>query len=90
MSGGPRRRLGLVLLAVACSTLADTPDAEECTVDDDCAEGYVCAVDQGRCLPGNEAAPRAHLGFDIREQAASVLRFRVEVDGCDCTITEEE
>jgi hypothetical protein len=75
---------------VACSTLADTPAAEECRSDADCVATFVCAVDQGRCLPGNEAAPRAHLGFDIRERAASTIRFRVEVDGCDCTIDEEE
>lgn len=90
---GPRVRgtLGwLALAATACSTLADTPDPEECRSDDDCAEGYVCAVDQGRCLPGNEAAPRAHLGFDIRERVASTILFRVEADGCDCTIEEEE
>ncbi len=85
-----RHRLGAVLLAMACSTLADTPDPEECSSDAECFDGFVCAVDQGRCLPGNEAAPRAHLGFDIRERAAGGIVFRVEVDGCDCTIREEE
>lgn len=86
-----RAALGLVTLAAAaCSTLADTPDPEECRSDDDCAGGDVCAVDQGRCLPGTEAAPRAHLGFDIRERVASTILFRVEADGCDCTIEEEE
>ena len=78
------------LVGLACSTLADTPDPEECRNDGDCAEGQVCAVDQGRCLPGTEAAPRAHIGFDIRERAAGQVRFRVEVDGCDCTVEEEE
>jgi hypothetical protein len=96
---GPRRRgplprarvsLSLVAATIACSTIAATPDPEECRSDDDCATGFVCAADQGRCLPGNEAAPRAHLGFDIRERVAGNLRFRVEVAGCDCTIEEEE
>lgn len=87
---GARRLGGLALAVMACSTLADTPDPEECRSDDDCPTGQVCAVDQGRCLPGNEAAPRAHLGFDIRERVASTILFRVEADGCDCTIEEEE
>jgi hypothetical protein len=91
---GPRvgRSTALAVLAgaLACSSLADTPAPEECRNDDDCATGSVCAVDQGRCLLGNEAAPRAHLGFDIRESVAGTVRFRVEVDGCDCTIEEEE
>jgi len=82
--------IALGALALACSTLADTPDPEECRSDADCAVGQVCAVDQGRCLPGTEAAPRAHIGFDIRERAAGVLLFRVEVDGCDCIVEEEE
>lgn len=82
--------IGLLAAALACSTLADTPDPEECRSDDDCSTGSVCAVDQGRCLPGNEAAPRAHLGFDIRERVAGEVFFRVEVDACDCTIEEEE
>ncbi len=90
---GPRLgpRLGLLAcVALACSSLADTPAAEECRNDADCLEGFVCAVDQGRCLPGNEAAPRAHIGFDISERVGSAVGFRVEVDACDCTIDEEE
>ena len=79
-----------LLLATACSSAAETPVTEECKADTDCTEGFVCAVDQGRCLPGNEAAPRAHLGFDIRERAAGQIRFRVEVDGCDCLVQEEQ
>lgn len=95
MSPGERRGLGRGrwlapwLALAACSTIDDTPEREECRSDAECAEGFVCAVDQGRCLPGNEAAPRAHLGFDIRERAAAVVLFRVEVDGCDCTVEEE-
>lgn len=87
----PRRRQGVLVglcAALACSTLADTPEPEECRTDEECADGLVCAVDQGRCLPGNEAAPRAHLGFEIRERVAGEVRFRVEVDGCDCTVEE--
>lgn len=91
------RRLGawpaLLLLgavSMGCSSLAETPAAEECLNDADCVEGFVCAVDQGRCLPGNEAAPRAHLGFDINERVGAAAAFRVEVEGCDCTIDEEE
>lgn len=86
---GTRAMLLLALGAGSCSTLADTLAPEECRSDAECPEGEVCAVDQGRCLPGNEAAPRAHLGFDIREKAAAKVLFRVEVDGCDCTIDEE-
>lgn len=88
--GGRSAALAVLVGALACSTLADTPAPEECRNDDDCPAGSVCAVDQGRCLPGNEAAPRAHLGFDIRESVAGTVLFRVEVDGCDCTIEEEE
>ncbi|MCH9683313.1 MAG: hypothetical protein K0V04_17895, partial [Deltaproteobacteria bacterium] len=89
------RAIGVVcvsalLLVTTCSTLAPTPQPEECSSDAECADGFVCAVDQGRCLPGNEAAPRAHLGFDVREGAGGGIVFRVEVDGCDCTIREEE
>lgn len=80
----------MALVLGGCSTLAEPPPSEECKSDSDCVEGYVCALDQGRCLPGNEAAPRAHLGFDIRERAASEVRFRVEVDGCDCAVQEAE
>lgn len=89
----PRRWSPLLALgaaALACSTLADTPDPEECRSDADCADSYVCAVDQGRCLPGNEAAPRAHLGFDIRERTGGAIPYRVEISGCDCTVEEEE
>ncbi|MCX4244554.1 hypothetical protein [Paraliomyxa miuraensis] len=82
--------LGLFgLFGSACSTLADPGEEAECRSDAECREGEVCAVDQGRCLPGNEAAPRAHLGFEIRESEASAVQFRVEVDGCDCVIDEE-
>ncbi|MEM7157514.1 MAG: hypothetical protein AAF799_32035 [Myxococcota bacterium] len=79
-----------MLLALGCSSAAEPPVTEECKADTDCTEGFVCAVDQGRCLPGNEAAPRAHLGFDIRERAAGQIRFRVEVDGCDCLVQEAQ
>jgi hypothetical protein len=92
-AGASRRWLLLLALggaALACSTLADTPDPEECRSDADCIYGDVCAVDQGRCLPGNEAAPRAHLGFDVRERPGGAIRFRVEIDGCDCTVEEAE
>lgn len=82
--------LGTALLGLGCSTLADTTVAADCASDTECEDGFVCAVDQGRCLPGNEAAPRGHLGFDIRERAAGVVRFRVEIDGCDCAVQEAE
>lgn len=85
MSPTARARLGLLLLGVACSSLADISDAEECT-ETSCGTGFVCH--QGQCVSNDEAAPRAHLGFDIRERAAGTIRFRVEVDGCDCTIEE--
>ncbi|MEX1369098.1 MAG: hypothetical protein AB1Z98_38580 [Nannocystaceae bacterium] len=100
MSGGrwsrgssPYARLSLVpclLALLGCSSAAEPPATEECKADAECPEGFVCAIDQGRCLPGNEAAPRAHLGFDVRERAAGEIRFRVEVDGCDCAIEEAE
>lgn len=82
--------VGAGLLLSACSSAAVLPAEQECRSDDDCPSGFVCATDQGACLPGNEAAPRAHLGFDIRERIAGVTRFRVEIDGCDCLVGEAE
>jgi len=77
--------LVLLLAAAGCSTREQPSTAMECT-ELSCGEGFVCHL--GRCLSNDEAAPRAHLGFDVRERVGNSIRFRAEVDGCDCTVQE--
>ncbi len=82
---------GSLALVAACSTVAPPKSPVACETDDDCdvAAGEVCAIDQGRCVPGTDVPPLADLAFDVREPAevaGEAYAFRTEILGCDAAV----
>lgn len=80
-----RALLAVLAVLAACSTLAPLPASQECSADDDCSEGFVCAPTQV-CVSGDSFPPLAHLAFDIQEFEGSTLVARAEVAGCDSLV----
>lgn len=79
------RRLGALVWLVGCSTLAGTPQEEECSVQEDCPDDQDCLIEQGKgvCRETSALPPVAYIAFDVEEDVGGELQFRVEVAGCD-------
>ncbi|RMG97203.1 MAG: hypothetical protein D6705_09195 [Deltaproteobacteria bacterium] len=85
------RGLALGTALAGCSTVAPPAMPVACASDEDCDTdaGEVCAIDQGRCVPGSDVPPLADLAFDVREPgmaAGEEYAFRSEILGCDAAV----